>query len=160
MPNEPISRNLRSTDGSRQLRGAMRSPGFRSAVRENLAFVALVCATLAFDHASASALSPRDTGARYGQALGALEICHGARLTAAGDALRSAFAGSDNEVFKAQAAKIFDAWMAVKNCVNGRDPNQCKIIMDKSCAAAEAEIGENGSVMPGLLEFPARKPAR
>lgn len=134
-------------------------PGFRSAVRKTLAFVALVCATLAFDHAFASELSPRDAGARFGQALGALEICHGASLTAAGDALRSAFAGSDNEVFKAQAAKIFDAWMAVKNCVNGRDPNQCKIIMDKSCAAAEAEIGKNGAIMPGLVEFPAHKPA-
>ncbi|MBR2536795.1 MAG: hypothetical protein IKE66_12060 [Hyphomicrobium sp.] len=102
------------------------------------------------------ALSPREAGARYGQALGALEICYGSRLTAAGDALRSRFSGADNEVFKAQAAKIFSAWHTVKNCANASDPNQCKIIMDKSCAAAEAEIGSHGTVMPGLVEFATR----
>lgn len=134
----------------------MRSPGFQPSVRDTLAFVTVLCAALAFGHATAGEPSPRDAGARYGQALGALEICYGAKLTAAGDALRSAFVGIDNEVFKTQAAKVFDAWMTVKNCVNGRDPNQCKIIMDRSCAGADAEIGAKGSVMPGLVEFPAR----
>lgn len=134
----------------------MRSPGFQTSVCETLAFVTVLCAGLAFGRATAGDPSARDAGARYGQALGALEVCHGAKLTAAGDALRSAFAGVDNEVFKSQAAKVFDAWMIVKNCVNGRDPNQCKISMDKSCAAADAEIGKNGSAMPGLVEFPVR----
>lgn len=97
--------------------------------------------------------SPRDDGARYGQALGALEICHGSKLTPAGDALRSKYTGADNDAFKSQAAKIFEAWRTVKACANGFDPNQCKIIMDKSCETAEAEIGSAGSVMPGLVEF-------
>lgn len=103
--------------------------------------------------ASAGDLTPRDAGARYGQALGALEICNGSKLTAAGDALRGKFSGADNEIFKEQAAKIFNVWMNVKACTNGRDPNQCKIIMDKSCLAAEAEIGSNGTILPGLVEF-------
>lgn len=106
--------------------------------------------------AGADTLTPRDAGARYGQALGALEICHGSKLTAAGDALRSKYEGADNEIFKAQAAKIYNAWHTVKNCANADDPNQCKIIMDKSCAAAEAEIGTNGTAMPGLVEFATR----
>lgn len=114
--------------------------------------------------AGAESLSPRDAGARYGQALGAIEVCHGSKLTAAAEALRSMYAGIGNQTpkaqfnveFNAQAAKIFNAWRAVKNCANGRDPNQCKIIMDKSCADAEAEIGANGHVLPGLVDFAPR----
>ena len=56
-------------------------------------------------------------------------------------------------VFKAQAAKVFEAWRQVKACSNAADPNTCKIIMDKSCATAEQEIGPSGTVMPGLVEF-------
>lgn len=110
-------------------------------------------ASLTFVAAGTADPSPRDDGARYGQALGALEICHGSKLTATGDALRSKYTGADNEVFKAQAAKIFEAWIMVKSCANAVDPNQCKIIMDKSCETAEAEIGTAGSALPGLVEF-------
>lgn len=133
----------------------MRKRGLRMLVPgAGLLVAGILCQSPA--HAGAETLSPRDAGARYGQALGALEICYGSRLTAAGDALRSRFSGADNDVFKAQAAKIFNAWHTVKNCANADDPNQCKIIMDKSCAAAEAEIGTHGSVMPGLVEFATR----
>lgn len=100
-----------------------------------------------------STLSPRDAGARFGQALGAIEICHGSKVTDAGNALRETYTGADREIFEAQAAKVYDAWHKVKNCANGLDPNQCKIIMDKSCLAAEAEIGPSGTVLPGLVEF-------
>jgi hypothetical protein len=46
----------------------------------------------------------------------------------------------------------------VKNCVHQDDPNQCKVIMDESCAAAIAEIGPTGTAIPGLLEPPPRRP--
>ncbi|HPG88687.1 MAG TPA: hypothetical protein PLD46_03470 [Hyphomicrobium sp.] len=101
-------------------------------------------------------MTPRDAGARYGQTLGAIEICYGAKVTDASRKLAQIYAGADQEIFKAQAAKVYDAWRQVKNCANGLDPNQCKIIMDKSCATAEAEIGASGTIFPGLVEFMKR----
>lgn len=95
----------------------------------------------------------REAGARYGQALGALEICYGSKMTSKAKALESAFSGAELENFKTRAAKTYEAWLKVKNCQKQLDPNQCKIIMDKSCLAAEAEIGADGKVMPGLVEF-------
>jgi hypothetical protein len=95
----------------------------------------------------------REAGARYGQALGVLEICYGSKITAKGEALPQQFSGDTGELFKAQAAKVYDAWVKVKGCSNQFDPNQCKIIMDKSCLDAEKEIGSNGSAIPGLVEF-------
>jgi hypothetical protein len=101
-------------------------------------------------------LTPRDAGARYGQALGAVEICIGSKVTEKASALNSVYSGADLEAFKAQAAKIYDAWIKVKNCVREDDPDQCKVIMDESCAAAIGEIGPSGTALPGLLEAPRR----
>jgi hypothetical protein len=106
--------------------------------------------------AAVAGLSPKDVGARYGQALGAIEICIGAKVTDKASALNSVYSGSDLETFKAQAAKIYDAWLKVKHCVRQDDPNQCKVIMDESCAAAIAEIGPSGTAVPGLLDAPPR----
>lgn len=112
-----------------------------------------VAAPLFAAAASAEALAPREDGARYGQALGVLEVCHGSKLTAKAEALPATYTGTDLEAFKTEAAKIYDAWAAVRGCTKQHDPNQCKIIMDKSCLAAEAEIGADGKAMPGLVEF-------
>lgn len=100
-----------------------------------------------------AAISAKNAGARYGHALGAVEICYGSKVTDAAKAMADRFSGADRDAFQAQAGKVYEAWHAVKNCANQNDPNQCKIIMDKSCAAAEAEIGAAGSAMPGLVEF-------
>lgn len=102
------------------------------------------------------ALSPKDAGARYGQALGAVEICIGSKVTEKSKALEAGYSGADLDAFKLQAAKVFDAWLKVKACARSDDPNQCKIIMDRSCEAAAAEIGASGSAIPGLVEFPQR----
>ncbi len=101
----------------------------------------------------AAAISPKDAGARYGQALGAVEICFGSKVTDKTKRLENYYSGSDQEDFKAQAAKIYEAWRKVKSCADQVDPNRCKIIMDKSCLAAEAEIGSGGNVLPGLVDF-------
>ncbi len=98
-------------------------------------------------------VTPREAGARYGQALGALEVCYGSKLTAKAEAMPAAYTGADLEAFKAEAAKIFDAWAAVRGCTKQNDPNQCKIIMDKSCLTAQSEIGADGTAMPGLVDF-------
>ena len=98
-------------------------------------------------------MTPKDAGARYGQALGATEICIGSTITSKAKSLGDAFKDADLEDYKKQAAKIYDAWLKVRDCRRELDPNQCKIIMDKSCEAAEAEIGSSGKIVPGLVEF-------
>jgi hypothetical protein len=102
---------------------------------------------------AADALDPREAGARYGQALGAAEVCYGSTVTDKARTLADAFSGADLDAFKAQAATVYDAWVKVKSCSNQFDPNQCKIIMDKSCLAAEAEIGSSGTAIAGLVDF-------
>lgn len=98
-------------------------------------------------------LTPRDTGSRYGQALGAAELCVGAKVTDKASALPALYSAPDLEEFNAQQKKIYDAWIKVKHCVREDDPNQCKVIIDESCAAALTEIGPKGTAFPGLLEF-------
>ena len=102
--------------------------------------------------AGAPAAEARAAGARYGQALGAVEICVGSKVTDKAKGLGAAFKDGDLETYTQQAAKVYDTWLKVKDCRKD-DPNQCKIIMDKSCEAAETEIGPDGTVMPGLVEF-------
>ncbi|MGQ0457520.1 MAG: hypothetical protein ACT4OU_10710 [Hyphomicrobium sp.] len=121
-----------------------------------LAALGATIAVGAVDTHAENTLSARDAGARFGQALGAVEICIGSKTTEKANALQAAYAGDDLEIFKTQAARVLDAWLKVKSCAKQDDPNQCKIMMDKSCAAAAAEIGAAGSVIPGLLEFPKR----
>ncbi len=100
---------------------------------------------------AAAKLTPLEAGARYGQALGVLEICIGSKTTDKVAALQAAYTGDDATTFKAQATKVYEAWVKVKNCSNKTDPNQCKIIMDRSCEAAFNEIGPNGTAAPGLV---------
>jgi hypothetical protein len=101
-----------------------------------------------------SPITAKEAGARYGQALGAIEICIGSKLTAKAEELKSTYSDANAETFTTEAAKVFQAWAAVKNCNRAKDPNQCKIIMDKSCASAFSEIGPTGTAYPGLLEPP------
>jgi hypothetical protein len=100
----------------------------------------------------ASPLTPQEAGARYGEALGAIEICDGTALTDKAKNLKSSFAGAELDRFTAQAAKIYSAWVTVKNCVHQHDPNPCRIITQKSCLEAISEIGPHGSALPGLLD--------
>lgn len=117
---------------------------------------AVAAALLSPGHCQEAPLSPRDAGLRYGQALGVLEVCYGSKLTDKASNLEKSYTGDELEQFKASAAKVYEAWAKVRACTNQRDPNTCKIIMDKSCLAAEAEIGPKGTAMPALVEFIAR----
>jgi len=127
-------------------------------MRTTLAAVATVCCMTAGPaalpvHGNEVPTTPKEIGQRYGQALGVLEVCYGSKLTDKAKALPENFKDLDLEVFKVASANVLDAWVKVRGCTNQRDPNVCKIIMDKSCLAAEAEIGQNGSALPGLVEF-------
>jgi len=105
------------------------------------------------DAVTSAHLTPRDTGSRYGQALGAIELCNGAKVTDKASALPALYTGAELDEFNAQQKKIYDAWIRVKHCVREDDPNQCKVIIDESCAAALSEIGPKGTAFPGLLDF-------
>ena len=102
---------------------------------------------------STAKLDAEEAGARFGQALGALEVCYGSKMTPKGKALEATYEGGDLQRFKARAARVYEAWVKVRGCANQRDPNTCKIIMDRSCQMAEAEIGPAGNAMAGLVEF-------
>lgn len=123
--------------------------------RTTASVLLLTCSGMAIAAQSLNAegLDPKEAGSRYGQALGAVEVCYGSTLTEKAKSLANTYSGSDLETFKAQAAKVYAAWTAIKGCRRQDDPNQCKIIMVKSCFAAEDEIGANGSAMAGLVEF-------
>jgi hypothetical protein len=99
-------------------------------------------------------LSPYDVGSRYGQALGAVEICHGVSTTAKVPPLNALYAGADLKSFKAQARKIYDTWIKLKQCTVIDQPTECKVVIDESCAAAMSEIGPSGTVLPGLVDPP------
>ncbi|MBA2125232.1 hypothetical protein DLM45_03210 [Hyphomicrobium methylovorum] len=97
-------------------------------------------------------LTPYDVGSRYGQALGAEQICSGTRATTKAHALDLIYTEADLQAFKAQASRIYNAWTKIEHCKIEGDPNQCRIVVDESCAAAISDVGPSGTVLPGLLE--------
>jgi hypothetical protein len=103
--------------------------------------------------AQTAAPDPIEAGARYGQARGASQLCPGVKMTKAADSLSAGFQGAEQIAFQAQANLIFGAWRKVKDCVRPLDPNPCRIMIDKSCESAIAEIGPAGTVLPGLLKI-------
>jgi hypothetical protein len=100
---------------------------------------------------SVNEMTPYDAGSRYGQALGAVEICPGAQTTTKVPALNTLYTDENLKTFNAQARKIYEAWIKLKQCTLLDDPGECKVIVDESCAAALSEIGSSGTVLPGLL---------
>jgi len=97
-------------------------------------------------------MTPHDAGSRYGQALGAVEICPGAQTTVKVPALNTIYTGAELQAFQAQASRIFNAWIKLKQCSMLDDPSECRVVIEESCAAAVIEIGPSGTVFPGLLE--------
>jgi hypothetical protein len=100
---------------------------------------------------SVDEMTPYDAGSRYGQALGAVEICPGAQTTTKVPVLNTLYTDDNLQTFNAQAKKIYEAWIKLKQCTLLDDPSECKVIVDESCAAALSEIGSSGTVLPGLL---------
>ncbi|WP_423415065.1 hypothetical protein RLW55_18870 [Hyphomicrobium sp. B1] len=102
---------------------------------------------------AATNLTSYDIGSRYAQARGASETCPGGKLTDKAAVLPSVYKGPELDVFNAQEKKIYDAWMRAKHCAQDDPSNQCKLVIDESCAAAVSEIGPSGSAFPGLFEI-------
>jgi hypothetical protein len=97
-------------------------------------------------------MTPHDVGSRYGQALGAVEICPGTQTTVKVPALNTLYTGAELQAFQTQASRIYNAWIKLKQCATVDDPSECKVVTEESCAAAITEIGPSGTVFPGLLE--------
>jgi hypothetical protein len=97
--------------------------------------------------------SPREDGARYGQAIGATLMCYKLETTDELAALKTRYAGSELDVFSAEAEKIVAAWRAVQTCEKAGGPNSCRLTQVWSCQEALREIGPNGSALPGLVRI-------
>ena len=104
--------------------------------------------------AGSEALSPRDLGARYGQALGASLACPGTRVTEKAEALSAGMRDEAREEFKRQAAVVVALWRKIPACDGAtHGPNQCKLANNVSCREAYLDIGPEGRHLPGLIEW-------
>lgn len=106
--------------------------------------------------AGSVAQTARDAGIRYGQAGGAASVCENTHTTAKAEELIKGFSGGDLDAFKVQAETVLSAWKKTLTCEKTGDPNQCRLIHQISCKDAYREIGPDGAVLPGLIEY--RKP--
>jgi hypothetical protein len=101
----------------------------------------------------AAGSSPREDGARYGQAIGATLMCYKLETTDEFTALKTRYSGSELNVFSAEAEKIITAWRTVQTCGKAGGPNSCRLTQVWSCQEALREIGPNGSALPGLVRI-------
>jgi hypothetical protein len=101
---------------------------------------------------SVKPLSPKDAGARYGEAAGAALVCYGLKITPQVAELRGRYQGADLDEFDAQAGKVLKAWRETLNCEHAEGPNDCKVSQQWSCRQAMQEIGPSGSEVRGLVE--------
>ncbi len=101
---------------------------------------------------SVKPLSPKDAGARYGEAAGAVLVCYGLKITPQVAELRGRYQGADLDEFDAQAGKVLKAWRETLNCEHAEGPNDCKVSQQWSCRQAMQEIGPSGSEVRGLVE--------
>ena len=123
--------------------------------RRNLARMASVLGVIGavLPALAQQAPDPKEAGARYGQALGAVFACPGFRPGASLGPLMARFSGSDLDTFKAQAARVLGLWQQVKTCnAAAAGPDQCQVVQVKSCREALAEVGPTGTQQPGLIE--------
>ena len=101
---------------------------------------------------SVKPLSPKDAGARYGEAAGAVLVCYGLKITPQVAELRGRYQGADLAEFDAQAGKVLKAWRETLDCEHAEGPNDCKVSQQWSCRQAMQEIGPSGSEVRGLVE--------
>lgn len=133
----------------------------RFAILQALCLLACLClqATESVSGEGVSILSPREAGARYGQAAGAEIVCYGLKATNRTEELRARYRDADLTEFQTEAAKVLDAWKKTATCENAYGPNPCKLSHVWSCQAALKEIGPEGTAVPGLVATRSEAPA-
>jgi hypothetical protein len=107
--------------------------------------------------AAGPVLAAREAGIRYGQAAGAAVVCEHTHATPKAENLIKTFSGDDLDAFKVQADTVLSAWKKTLTCEDSGGPNQCRLSHQISCGEAYKEIGPEGKVVPGLIEY--RKPS-
>ena len=83
-------------------------------------------------------------------------MCENTSATEKAEGLIKTFSGPGLDAFKVQAENVLSAWKLTLTCEKTGDPNQCRLIHQISCKDAYREIGPDGAVLPGLIEY--RKP--
>jgi len=121
--------------------------------RPTLAITVATCILVGVRPLQAADLSPKDAGARYGQAMGTALACRGARLAPAAQRLEAAYAGAALEQFASAATQVAALWRTAMSCEKAREINACRLMMERNCVIAESEIGPQGTALPGLLEY-------
>lgn len=129
-----------------------------TAPRLGKAVLAAAYASMAANAGSAAAAAheprtPKDFGARYGQALGASLVCPFIHLLPEADALLKRHSGDNLAAFQAEAKRVALIWQKTLACDPRADINRCRILSEKSCSEAIREIGPEGTVAKGLIEF-------
>ncbi len=127
----------------------------RTAALTALAIAAATAPALAERPAAPAreALSAKDRGARYGQALGASLVCPFVHLLPAAEELRPSLPGADREQFEAEAKRVALVWQKTLACDPRADINRCRVLSEKSCSEAIRELGPEGTAVNGVLEF-------
>jgi prophage DNA circulation protein len=129
-------------------------PTYRSSLLRAFSALSLSFAAFSASAQQPAALSARDAGARYGQALGVALVCYGLRTRP--EALASLAAtysdASGREDFQAEADKVLKSWQEASSCQRAGGPNTCRLIHEWSCRDALLEIGPSGTKAPGLVE--------
>ncbi len=96
-------------------------------------------------------LGAEEAGARYGQARGAALVCRGLAAGPRLEKLRANYAGEDRAVFDRRAEEIVKAWRKMVSCEEAPEINMCRLLKERNCHDAEAQIGPGGSAVPGLV---------
>lgn len=98
-------------------------------------------------------MPPALAGARYGQAVGASRVCPNIHLLPAAEAFKARYDGSQGEVFTKHAQSIALMWEKTLSCDPAKDINRCRILSEKSCSETIKELGAEGTIVRGLVEF-------
>ncbi|MCU0953198.1 MAG: hypothetical protein MUC37_01005 [Hyphomicrobium sp.] len=130
-------------------------------MRRDMMFLAITLMMIfpAAAQSGGSNLSIDDLGARHGQALAAARICPGARTTGKVAELAASLPAGQQPAFEAASSRILAAWDKAFACKDvdpaqyPREVNSCRKAKILTCSSTWAEIGPEGSALPGLLEF-------
>lgn len=141
---------------AKRMRSGHRRSGLALSALCFLCFGAPLAAEPRLVAAEPAPLTPKEAGARYGQAAGVAIACYWLQPTSRVKDLRARFSGAELSEFDAEAAQVLAAWKKAAICTQAEGPNQCKLSIVYSCRQAKQEIGPTGTAVPGLVELRSR----
>lgn len=102
--------------------------------------------------------APNDSGAFYGVALAAAELCPGGVLTEQAKELPGKVDANARAAFQELADKTLAGWRSLFACreadpENGRPNTGCRRAKLMSCRQAWIDLGPEGTQMRGMIDF-------